>query len=331
MLCPLTGQSAEMPSNLPRQICSRPFGEDELKIIRNVIYEGQAESINRSKIARQVCRVLGWRNAKGDLKEMGARVALLRLHRQDWITLPEPNNGNGNGSTNAQRLAHAPVPQPPASTQRATLGELGAIELHKVENKTDSLLWDALIERYHYLGHSALSGAQVRYLIQSDQGLLGAIGFGAAAFTLKGRDQWIGWSRQQREQRRERVLNNRRFLILPWVQVPNLASHILSKAARRVSRDFPLQYGYTPLLLETFVEQARFNGGCYRAANWINVGATAGRGRNDRTSHRQRCRDGSPLPIKQIWLYPLRRDARKRLRAPLATVDEALCPRGVRA
>jgi len=308
-----------MPTTeLPQQICSRPFGRNELSVIRKIIHDGQGEGIHRSEIARRVCIALNWRNARGDLKQMGARVALLRLHRQGWIMLPDPRNGNGNGT--ADRLVGAKVPQPPASDLCCSLVELGPIQLHQVENKQESLLWDGLIDRYHYLGHSPLSGAQVRYLIDSDRGLVGAIGFGAAAFALKGRDRWIGWDRQQRERRREWVLNNRRFLILPWIRVKNLASHILAQAARRIPLDFQARYGYTPILLETFVEQHRFNGGCYRAANWINVGPTTGRGRNDRTSKRERNRHGAPLPIKQIWLYPLRRDARRILCAPVSAL-----------
>ena len=300
-----------MPTaQLPKQICGLPFGENELNIVRKIIADGQNEEIHRSEIARCVCVELDWRNARGGLKEMGARVALLRLHRQGWITLPEPRQTNGKGTHSAERLARAPVPEPPASDLCCPLLALGCIHLRQVGNKAESLLWNALIERYHYLGYSPLSGTQMRYLIDSDRGLVGAIGFGAAACTLKARDRWIGWDRQQRERRREWVLNNRRFLILPWVRVKNLASHILAKAARQIPIDFQARYGYAPVLLETFVEQDRFSGGCYRAANWINVGPTAGRGRNDRTSKRMRNQQGAPLPIKQIWLYPLRRDAR---------------------
>jgi hypothetical protein len=301
-----------MPTTqLPTKICSRPFGEDELKIVREIIDDGQKEGIHRSEVARRVCITLDWRNARGGLKEMGARVALLRLHRQGWISLPEPRQHSGKGSHSAERLARAPVPEPSASELCCPLLALGCIHLRQVGNKAESLLWNALIDRYHYLGYSPLSGAQMRYLIDSDRGLVGGIGFGAAACTLKARDRWIGWNRQQREQRREWVLNNRRFLILPWVRVKNLASHILAKAARQIPIDFQARYGYAPVLLETFVEQDRFSGGCYRAANWINVGPTAGRGRNDRTSKRLRNQHGAPLPIKQIWLYPLRRDARR--------------------
>jgi len=184
-------------TQLPKQICRRPFGEDELKIVRKIIRDGQEGALPRSEIARRVCIRLNWRNGRGDRKEMGARVALLRLHRQGWIRLPAPRNGNGNGDRKQVRLARAPVPEPPGSDLCCSLSNLGAIQLHKVEGKADSLLWDGLIDRYHYLGYAPLSGAQIRYLIHSDHGMIGAIGFGAAAFALKARDRWIGWDRQQ--------------------------------------------------------------------------------------------------------------------------------------
>ncbi|MBF0423788.1 MAG: DUF4338 domain-containing protein [Magnetococcales bacterium] len=306
----------------PHQICNRPFGDEGLITVREVIGNIDLGAISRTEVARRVCIAMDWRNAQGKLKEMGARVALLRLHRQGLITLPEPKNGNGNGK--ADRLAELSVLGFVESDVCCPLAELGEVLLHKVESRDDSLLWDGIIDRYHYLGHSPLSGAQIRYLIHSGPGVIGAIGFGAAAFSLKDRDRWIGWDRRQREQRREWIINNRRFLILPWIRVKNLASHILSKAAHQVREDFRLQYGYAPFLLETFVEQDRFTGGCYRAANWINVGLTAGRGRNDRT-RRERGQHGTPLPIKQIWLYPLCRDVRERLCAPLEPLN------GVRA
>jgi len=281
---------------LPQQICNRPFDAQALAQIRQIIHDCCEQTCFRSEIARRVCVALNWRNARGGLKEMGARVALLRLHRQGRIQLPPPRNGNGNQAVSP--LAQITLPQPLASALHCALAELGRIRLQKVDHPTPSLLWNALIDQYHYLGHSPLSGAQVRYLIFSDRGLLGAIGFGAAAFAIKGRDDWIGWDRQQRNQRREFLLNNRRFLLLPWVRVQYLASHVLSKAAHQVQQDFPVQYGYTPLLLETFVEQHRFTGGCYRAANWIPVGLTTGRGRNDRCHASKHRRYGAPLPIK---------------------------------
>lgn len=311
-----------MSTRLPRQICSRPFGEEPLSIVRNTLDEGEV-GITRSEIARRVCESLDWRNQQGELKEVEARVALLKLHRAGWIELPEPTHRNSNGNRE-ERLSRAPVPLPPEQKICCPLHELGAITLRRVVTREESLLWDGMIERYHYLGHAPLSGAQIRYLIESDQkGVLGAIGFGAAAFSLKARDQWIGWSREQCNIRRELVLNNRRFLILPWIVVPNLASHLLSQTARQVQHDFEVLYGYRPLLLESFVEKERFNGGCYRAANWIAVGATSGRGRNDRTRQRDRTRNGPPLPIKQVWLYPLHRKVRQHLSAPIESEGAA--------
>jgi len=302
---------------LPRQICSRPFGEEQLSIIRQIIDDADDPSITRSEIARQACSALDWRNLQGGLKEMGARVALLKLHRGGWIDLPAPTHGNSNGKR-TDRLVNAPVPMPPATEINCTLQALGKVRLQTVESRAESLLWDGVIDRYHYLGHTPLSGAQIRYLIQSEErGVVGAIGFGAAAFSLMARDQWIGWDREQCNLRREQILNNRRFLILPWVRVPNLASHVLSLASRQVQHDFEARYGYRPLLLETFVDRERFNGGCYRAANWIDVGVTSGRGRNDRTRQRERTRNGPPLPIKQVWLYPLQRKVRHLLTAPI--------------
>jgi len=296
-------------AKLPQKICSRSFGEDELAIVRSIIADSREEQSSRSEIARRVCAALDWRNVRGGLKEMGARVALLRLHRQGLITLPEPRARNWTGKS--VQLNDAPVPEPPPSDFVAPLSALGSIRLRAVTNRDDSRLWNGLIDHYHYRAYSPLSGAQIRYLIESDLGLVGAIGFGAAACTLQARDRWIGWDRDQREREREKIVNNRRFLILPWIRVKNLASHILAKASRRIPLDFQARYGYAPVLLETFVEQDRFDGGCYRAANWIPVGTTSGRGRNDLTTKRERKQHGAPLPIKQIWLYPLRQDARR--------------------
>ena len=154
--------------------------------------------------------------------------------------------------------------------------------------------------------HEAINraGAQMRYLFFSGDRILGAIGFGASAWKIKARDGLIGWSAVQRRQRLHLVLNNSRFLIVPWVRCANLGSCVLGMCARRIPRDFLERYGYEPVLLETFVEQGRFRGSCYRAANWIGIGSTQGRGRMDR--HGQ-----ASLPIKAIWVYPLRKDFRR--------------------
>lgn len=161
-----------------------------------------------------------------------------------------------------------PEPRPLAGT----VGQLGGLRLEAVGEPHASRLWNGLIARYHYLGYTPLPGAQLRYPIHHDGGVLGAIGFGAAAWKVGARDRWIGWDAPCREARLGRVLNNARFLILPWVGVKNLVSKVLLLAAARVAEDFPARYGAPAVLLETYVQTPRFAGTCYRAANWRYVG-----------------------------------------------------------
>ena len=161
------------------------------------------------------------------------------------------------------------------------------------------------METYHYLGSGPLCGAQMRYLIKSRSfGWLGGLAFSAAAWRVEARDRWIGWSEEARREHLSRVVCNSRFLILPQVQVPNLASHVLSLATKRIAKDWTERYGLAPVLLETFVERERFSGICYRAANWQVVGMTQGRGRQDRERNKV-------LPVKDIYVYPLHPDARQ--------------------
>jgi len=168
-------------------------------------------------------------------------------------------------------------------------------------------MWNSLMSTYHYLGSGPLCGAQMRYMIKSrDFGWLGGLAFSAAAWRLGARDGWIGWSEEARRENLSRVVCNSRFLILPQVQVPNLASHVLSLVTKRIARDWTERYGLAPVLLETFVERERFSGICYRAANWRMVGTTRGRGRQDRERK-------EALPVKDIYVYPLRQDARQTL------------------
>ena len=189
-------------------------------------------------------------------------------------------------------------------------GQLGELIFRPVENRMDSLLYNEFIERYHYLGYQPLPGAQRRYMVFGQERLLALLGFGAAAWKTAPRDRYIGWTHQQREKNLHLVVNNARFLILPWIHSQNLASRILAGIARRAPQDWERQYGVSPVLLETFVQKDRFQGTCYRAANWIHVGLTQGRGKLDRECQR-------PLPVKHIFLYPLNRNFRRLLCSPL--------------
>jgi hypothetical protein len=289
-----------MDERIPSKLCGRPFTAADLERIRREIR--LADPPQRSEIARRVCRALDWTDVLGRPKVMSARVGLLRLHRAGLIELPAPSRGNGNG----RGLVHGPEIWPEPRPVAGTVGQLGGLRLEEVREPHSSRLWNGLIARYHYLGYTPLPGAQLRYLIHHDGGVLGAIGFGAAAWKVAARDRWIGWNAPCREARLGRVLNNARFLILPWVRVKNLASKVLSLAAARVAEDFPARYGEPVVLLETFVQTPRFAGTCYRAANWRYVGQTAGRGKCDRT-HR------AALPRKAVYVYPLTADFRAAL------------------
>ena len=293
-----TEASVEPP--IPQRLVGKPFDEGTLAAVRAEIE--LADPCNRAEIARRVCRRLEWRSPSGEYQLMSARVGLLRLHRAGLIQLPKPTRGNGNGRT----LLHRKVSLPEPRLLEQPVHELRSLELQRVENKTSSALYNALMDRHHYLGYSPMAGAQARYLIVCEQGVLGAIGFGASAWKIAPRDRFIGWSRTVRHQNLRLVLNNSRFLILPWVHSANLASKVLSLCARRIPEDFNRQYGYAPVLLESFVERRRFTGHCYRTANWICVGQTQGRGK-------KHVYKTPGVATKDIWLYPLRRDFRRSL------------------
>lgn len=278
--------------------CGRIFTSEEIELIRRLI--SSDSTLNRSQLSCLVCDQLGWLRSDGRRKDMSCRVAMLRMHRDGLIQLPPPQKRNGNGR-NQPRLTTASDPQEPLSLP---VHALGPLLLHPVCTRQYSSLWNELIERYHYLGYTPLPGAQIRYLVRTGPYLLAALGFGAAAWKLSPRDRFIGWTAEQRVRNLHLVVNNARFLILPWVTIPNLASMILAAVTRQLPKDWKNRYGYQPVLFETFVEKNRFRGTCYRAANWIHVGQTQGRGKLDRYFRH-------PLPVKDIFLYPLQNQFRE--------------------
>ena len=288
-----------------RRYCGRLFTPDEMQRIRGLT--AAEPKRNRAQLSREVCDVLGWLRPDGSRKDMSCRVAMLRMERDGLITLPPPQTVNSNGR-HRPRFSLASDPQDPIALGA---GRLGALTFRRVDGRRDSSLWNQLIERYHYLGYKPLPGAQLRYFVLSESRLLAALGFGASAWKVAHRDRFIGWSSEARVQNLSLVVNNARFLILPWVNSRNLASRILSAVAKRLPLDWKKRYGYEPVLLETFVDRDRFRGTCYRAANWVHVGDTQGRGKLDR-EHRH------SLPVKAVFLYPLRQGFRQRLCSPSA-------------
>ncbi len=255
----------------------------------------------RAGLSRLVCEALDWHRPDGRLKDMSCRVAMLRMQTDGHIELPPPRNGNNNGKPYLRRTLWA---EPAPLLEAASIRDLGELRLEIVTDRHDSHLHNEFIDRYHYLGYQPLPGAQLRYFVRADRRIVALLGFGAAAWTTQPRDVFIGWTSEQRQQRLHLVVNNARFLILPWVRCKNLASAILGMAARRLPQDWDLHYGYSPVLLETFVELSRFRGTCYRAANWTLLGNTKGRGK---------LHNEAPLPKKAIWVYPLVKNFRRSL------------------
>jgi len=262
-------------------------------------------SISRRALSRRVCEWLDWRGPGGKLSEVSCRKALAELERRGKLELPRgcsiPQPAEAKASTVPEVANAAEV--------RASLAELGEVELVLVSSRyaKASSVWKGLMEAHHYLGSGPLCGAQLRYLLyNAEHGWLGGLSFSAATPRLKVRDEWIGWSEAARRANLSQVVCNSRFLILPTVQVPNLASHALSLAVSRLGSDWQERYGYAPVLLETFVDGQRFAGTCYQAANWRHLGESAGRCdgyANGRIS-------SGP---KQIYVYPLVNDFQERL------------------
>jgi hypothetical protein len=289
----------------PLSFCGEAVSKKELSLIKQIIEH--YPNLSRTELANTLCELLDWNRRNGGLKTVECREFLEGLEKRSLIELPQRRSGRPRGSkTRVDRTANGAW----GESLEGTLGDYPNIVLTLVTTAEERTLWRELVERYHYLGHRVPFGAHLRYLIRLEdrcQTLIGCLQYSSGAWRMQARDAWIGWDETARKAHLQRVVSNSRFLILPWVSIRNLASHALSQGARRLVPDWEARYGLTPWLLETLVDPARFSGTCYRAANWIEVGTTTGRGRQDR-HHR---RHGAEP--KRIWLYPLRRDVRQRL------------------
>ena len=278
------------------QVCNQTFTPEIIERIQGFIDSDPA--ISRTRLSFEVCRWLDWRSPNGKLKGMSCRVALLRLHERGLIILPKAREKPPRRSKQVSQ--HSSYIEELSSID-CNLDDIRPLEVIKIENnKEASYVWDSLMDRYHYLGSGPLCGAQIRYLIHSERyGYLGGFAFSAAAWRLEVRDHFIGWDEASIKRHLDQVVCNSRFLILPQVKVKNLASYVLSLCIKRLPNDWYDLYGIEPVLLETFVEQSRFKGTCYQASNWIYVGTTKGRGRQDKENN-------YGLSIKDVYVYPLR-------------------------
>jgi hypothetical protein len=253
---------------------------------------------SRKRLARELCAAWEWRDGTGRLKDFAARSLLLKLAAKGEITLPALRPRSLTGFR--RKLAEPEGWQEPAP-RAAALGELTPLTVEVVQTGTAAeRVWNFYLSRYHYLGLRVV-GENLGYLVRDRLGReVACLLFGAAAWKCAARDEFLEWSAAERARRLSAVANNTRFLILPWVQVPHLASHVLGLVARRIGADWRSKYGHGIDWLETFVERERFRGTCYRAANWQRVGQTKGRGRQDRYTT-------LTVPVKDVWLYRVRK------------------------
>lgn len=293
--------------------CGRELSPEELALIRQITRE--FANLALTEVAATVSELLNWRRPSGGLKTRECYLFLRELHQRGWLPwLPAPQ----------PRLHRVALIKPGVSEPATSPVELIAdpleqfrpIRLELIDTPAGHKQFREYLREHHYLGYSAPFGAQLRYFVRAAQPELPPLAsllFTSAAWRMAPRDRYISWTDAVRKSNLSRVVNNSRFLILPWTRIPHLASHVLSQAAHQLVRDWHARYAVEPLLLETLVDP-RYRGICYRAANWIPVGMTQGRGRMDR-EHR------AGLSQKQIFLYPLHRHWRQRL----CRVEETLC------
>ena len=293
-----------MPESLT--FCGRTFRTGELELIRQTAREFSALGV--TEIACTVCELLEWKRPSGGLKNHECRQLLERLQAEGFLKLPDVRKLGGKGPRRADIAGSCCEPMPIQCSAR----ECEPLELALVEGPFESRRWREQVERYHYLRCRVPFGAHLRYWVRHRERELACLLWTSPAWRMQARDAWIGWDDCQRQRNLQAIVNNGRFLILPWVQVKGLASKILALSARQLPQDWASHYGHRPLLLETLVDGNRFRGTCYRAANWIHVGHTAGRGRMDRKH------EAHGQAVKEIYVYPLVRDARQKLCGELA-------------
>lgn len=289
------------------RMAGREFSPQEMALIREVVES--CCGLSRTELANTVCELLDWRRSNGSLKGVECRELLDRLGSCGYLVLPVKQKRRPLGSRT--RVPVTRRGDAPGKSLEGAAREFRPIAIEPVEEPEQRLLFRELVGRYHYLGHTVPYGAHLRYLVwvsKPKRVVVGCLQFSSPAWRMSVRDRWIGWDEATRRRNLQRVVNNSRFLILPWVQIRNLASTVLSQATQRLAADWRDRYAVQPLLVETLVDAERFSGTCYRAANWIALGVTAGRGRMDRGHQRH------GLAPKTVLVYSLVRDAARQLR-----------------
>jgi Domain of unknown function (DUF4338) len=287
-----------------RRFCGRDFFGEELSLIQEVV--ASCAGISRTELAYTVCELLEWKRAGGGLKARECRDLLEKLESQGLLRLPGKKSS---GSTAPRRSR---VPSADGQTPTALSGsveDFAPVAVELVKSREQRQVFRELLSRHHYLGYAMPYGGRLQYLAyvsRPQREVVGCVQFSSPAWRMKVRDQWIGWDDARRGGGLQHVVNNSRLLVA--ARIRNLASTLLACVLRQLRSDWRAHYGVEPYLVETLVDRQRFHGGCYRAANWIEVGETSGRGRMDRTHQRHGAK------VKTVWVYPLIKDARRRLR-----------------
>jgi len=275
--------------------------DEDLVFIRQFIAEHPGSS--RRDLSKKLCQAWNWVQANGALRDMVCRGLMLMLHRQGLIELPPVRWVNRNPMVERSRPVLVSVDEVPL---QASFAELGPLEVRQVRRTSEEALFNSLLQHHHYLGYTQPVGEHLKYLVYARGRPIACVAWSSAPRHLGSRDRFIGWEPRARLANIGLLAYNTRFLILPWVTVPHLASHILGRMARTLSSDWQRVYGHPIYYLETFIDPQRFRGTCYRAANWKVLGVTTGRGKDDRAHKANR-------PIKEVLGYPLVKDFRQRL------------------
>ncbi len=276
----------------PWRYRGREIGNSEVAFLRQLIQEHP--HLSRYALSRKVCEAWEWKQPNGALRDMVCRGLLLMLHRAGAIQLPAPRRGSHNRPEGHRPESIVADDRP----VRGSLAELETLEFQQVRRTAQEPLFNSLLEQYHYLGYQQPVGEHLKYLVLARGQVIACLAWCSAPRHLAGRDLFIGWSAETRKRNLHLLAYNTRFLILPWVQVPHLASHILGRMAKILPQDWQRMYAHPVYWLETFIDPARFKGTCYRAANWQHLGSTTGRGHNAPTKKRTQ-------PVKELFGYPL--------------------------
>jgi hypothetical protein len=255
----------------------------------------------RTRLSQEICHLWDWKNAQGQIKDMACRTLLLKLERKKLLVLPA--RVHKLGIRRARARLHQPHSQDSIVSDLRDLQPLKTINIKT--GTTDQKMFSCLMDEHHYLGYKTSVGENLKYIVvDRNERIVACLLFGSAAWKTTSRDAFIGWSDEARQKNINLITNNTRFLILPWVKVPHLASHVLSLIRKRIVNDWMEKYNHPVWGLETFVDKTRFKGTCYKAANWNYLGVTKGRSRNDRFHKIQ-------TSIKDVYFYPLSSDFRK--------------------